>query len=113
MFLMAPLPAQVLWLKLLKVNCIGACLAQGTAPRQAHAFFDGVFMKGMIVLWSGPLVDMPLGWHLCDGTEGTPDLRDKLILGSGGSLEQDDTAPTNLAVDSGIPFYALAYMIKL
>lgn len=35
---------------------------------------------GLIALWSGSKV--PSGWALCDGTNGTPDLRSKFILGA-------------------------------
>lgn len=38
---------------------------------------------GTIVIWSGTVDDIPTGWHLCDGTDGTPDLRDKFVLGAG------------------------------
>ena len=41
---------------------------------------------GVIVAWSGAIVDIPQGWGLCDGTNGTPDLRDKFIVGA----RQDD-----------------------
>ena len=34
---------------------------------------------GMIVMWSGSSV--PNGWALCDGTNGTPDLRNRFIMG--------------------------------
>jgi len=34
-----------------------------------------------IVAWSGALVDIPRGWQLCDGTNGTPNLIDKFLLG--------------------------------
>ncbi len=37
--------------------------------------------KGIIVMWSG--LTIPSGWALCDGTNGTPDLRGRFILGSG------------------------------
>jgi hypothetical protein len=40
-------------------------------------------MKNMIVIWAGAIVDIPAGWHLCDGTEGTPDLRNKFVIGAG------------------------------
>lgn len=40
-------------------------------------------MTGMILLWSGSLATIPDGWHLCDGTEGTPNLQNKFILGAG------------------------------
>ena len=37
---------------------------------------------GVIVAWSGAIVDIPAGWALCDGANGTPDLRDKFIVGA-------------------------------
>ncbi|MBA7635662.1 hypothetical protein ES703_43266 [subsurface metagenome] len=37
-------------------------------------------MPGMIMLWYGPIADIPSGWHHCDGTSGTPDLRDKFVV---------------------------------
>ena len=40
--------------------------------------------KGAIILWSGPIDDIPPGWHMCDGTNGTPDYRDKFPQGAGG-----------------------------
>ena len=42
-------------------------------------------MKGIIAIWSGAVVDIPFGWHLCDGSSGTPDLRDKFVVGAGNS----------------------------
>ncbi|MFT4303465.1 MAG: hypothetical protein ACMXYG_02795 [Candidatus Woesearchaeota archaeon] len=36
---------------------------------------------GTIVMWSGSIGDIPEGWALCDGTQGTPDLRGKFIVG--------------------------------
>lgn len=38
---------------------------------------------GTIVIWSGEVDAIPEGWYLCDGTNGTPDLRNKFVLGSG------------------------------
>jgi hypothetical protein len=38
---------------------------------------------GGIILWSGSVVSIPANWHLCDGTTGTPDLRDKFVVGAG------------------------------
>lgn len=50
--------------------------------------------SGIILLWSGPIASIPEGWNLCDGNNGTPDLRDRFIVGA----KQDDsgTAKTNL-----------------
>lgn len=38
--------------------------------------------EGMVILWSGYKNDIPDGWLLCNGKMGTPDLRDKFILGT-------------------------------
>jgi len=51
-------------------------------------------MKNIICLWAGAIVDIPAGWVLCDGTNGTPDLRDRFIVGAGGSLNPDDIGGT-------------------
>lgn len=45
----------------------------------------------MIVFWAGTSVSIPTGWHLCDGTSGTPDLRDKFIVGGGGTIPTSGT----------------------
>lgn len=37
----------------------------------------------MVVMWAGSSGSVPAGWHLCDGTSGTPDLRDRFIVGAG------------------------------
>jgi hypothetical protein len=44
---------------------------------------EGAVVTGMIVMWSGKKDEIPAGWALCDGSNGTPDLRDRFILGSG------------------------------
>lgn len=36
-------------------------------------------IKGEIKMFNGLMADIPDGWHVCDGTEGTPDLTDKFI----------------------------------
>ena len=33
--------------------------------------------------WSGSVADIPIMWHLCNGNRGTPDLRDRFIVGAG------------------------------
>ena len=41
--------------------------------------------SGGIIAWSGAIANIPTGWYLCDGSNGTPDLRNRFILGAGGS----------------------------
>lgn len=56
----------------------------------------GGIPSGCILIWSGTEDNVPDGWHICDGTENTPDLRGRFVLGvnenheygsSGGSEE--------------------------
>jgi len=47
--------------------------------------------SGAIIMWSGSIADIPLGWALCDGTNGTPDLRDRFIVGAGSSYNPAST----------------------
>jgi hypothetical protein len=37
--------------------------------------------KGVIWLWSGSIDTIPDGWALCNGENGTPDLRGRFVLG--------------------------------
>ena len=43
----------------------------------------GVIPIGGIILWSGAEESIPTGWALCNGQNGTPDLRDRMIMGAG------------------------------
>ena len=40
---------------------------------------------GAITGWSGDVASIPAGWALCDGGNGTPDLRDRFLIGAGGA----------------------------
>jgi hypothetical protein len=46
---------------------------------------------GMILLWSGSIGSIPSGYLLCDGTNSTPDLRDRFIVGAGSSYSVNQT----------------------
>lgn len=41
--------------------------------------------SGFIGMWSGSIVSIPSGWYLCDGSNGTPNLRDRFVVGAGDS----------------------------
>jgi hypothetical protein len=51
---------------------------------------DG-FVSGMIMLWSGSTGTIPSGWVICDGTNSTPDLRDRFVVGAGSTYSVDAT----------------------
>lgn len=40
---------------------------------------------GGIIMWSGAVTNIPVGWRLCDGAGGTPDLRGRFVIGAGGT----------------------------
>lgn len=44
---------------------------------------------GGIVVWSGAVLDIPENWQLCDGTNGTPDLRNRFLVGAGDTYAVD------------------------
>ena len=41
------------------------------------------FPVGGIIMWSGTIAAIPTGWALCNGSNGTPDLRDRFVIGAG------------------------------
>ena len=94
--------------------------------------------QGAILLWSGSHTTVPSGWTLCNGQAGTPDLRDRFVVGSGGNYPDGQTGGStthshlvggtgSLTVDDNSggtdyhevsanhlpPYYALAYIMKL
>lgn len=53
---------------------------------------------GGIIMWSGASTAIPSGWLLCDGTYGTPDLRDRFVVGAGGSYSVGSSGGSKDAV---------------
>jgi len=49
------------------------------------------FVTGMIMLWSGSIASVPSGWALCNGSNGTPDLRNRFVVGAGSTYAVDAT----------------------
>ncbi len=52
-------------------------------------------------MWNGSVDSVPSGWALCDGANGTPDLRGRFIVGAGSSGSQYTVGSTG-GVDSVI-----------
>lgn len=42
----------------------------------------GTALSGVIVMWSGSIATIPSGWVLCNGSNGTPDLRNRFVIGA-------------------------------
>lgn len=49
---------------------------------------------GCILIWSGTIATIPTGWRICDGTNNTPDLRDKFVIGA--KLDSNGKAQTTI-----------------
>ena len=56
--------------------------SQGSGSAAAWTTVIGV-PSGIIAVWSGAEGAIPSGWYLCNGSNGTPDLRDRFIVGAG------------------------------
>ena len=56
--------------------------SQGSGSAAAWTTVIGV-PSGIIAVWSGAEGAIPSGWYLCNGSNGTPDLRNRFIVGAG------------------------------
>jgi len=71
-----------------------------TLPAISGANLTGItsFVSGMIIMYNN--ASAPTGWYLCDGNNGTPDLRDRFIVGAGNSYSLNATGGSNTATDT-------------
>ena len=63
-----------------------ASAATNTTQLATTAFvqtaLSAAFTSGMIMMWSGTIATIPTGWVLCNGSNSTPDLRNRFIIGA-------------------------------
>lgn len=52
---------------------------------------DAAFVVGQIIMWFGLVANIPDGWALCNGTNGTPDLRNRFVIGAGSTYALSET----------------------
>jgi hypothetical protein len=55
---------------------------QAATKQYVDSAAGGVIPTGVIVMWSGTIATIPSGWALCNGSGGTPDLRNRFIVGA-------------------------------
>ena len=53
---------------------------RAAAIRQLAANPSVKFVRGMILMWSGYVSEIPEGWALCDGNNGTPPLSGRFVV---------------------------------
>jgi len=58
----------------------------------------GIIPSGGIIMWSGSIASIPAGWYLCDGANGTPDLRNRFVVGAGSTYAVAATGGSNDAI---------------
>jgi hypothetical protein len=63
-----------------------ASAATNTTQLATTAFvqtaLSAAFTTGMIMMWSGTIATIPTGWVLCNGSNSTPDLRNRFVIGA-------------------------------
>lgn len=69
------------------VPITGTITEEGTKINKAYLqpIEDGIvgaMPQGGIIMWSGLISNIPSNWALCDGTNGTPNLTDRFIMGA-------------------------------
>ena len=65
----------------------------------APSWVSGAFVPtGGIIIWSGAQNAIPSGWTLCNGSNSTPDLRDRFVVGAGSAYSVNNTGGSANAV---------------
>jgi len=68
-----------------------ANISANTTQLATTAFVHRLLPAGMIIMWSGSAATVPFGWQICDGTNSTPDLRNRFIVGAGSTYNPGAT----------------------
>ena len=63
------------------------------AVKQAYDKANNALPSGSIIIWTGSTI--PDGWAICNGENGTPDLRNRFLVGALGSTGGSKTISTN------------------
>ena len=80
----------------------GAAANQGAQGAQG-ATSEGGLPVGSIIMWNGSSSNIPSGWHICNGENDTPDLRDRFVIGAGNSFFQRSTSGSFTITANNLP----------
>jgi microcystin-dependent protein len=84
-------------------TCTGAAVFSSTVAVAGVATFTSapvfpasvaLVPSGVIVMWSGSIASIPSGWLICDGSNSTPDLRNRFVIGA--NADDAGVAKTNV-----------------
>lgn len=71
-------------------------------PTQVEVAISTAVPYGMIMLWYGAILNIPSGWQLCDGSNGTPDLTNVFVIGANADYNGVATSSiTNTPLSTG------------
>lgn len=65
---------------------------------------EDLIPAGMVVMWAGAVTDIPFGWALCDGLNGTPDLRGRFVIGYNDIENSVPNGPDSIFNPGGLPY---------
>tara|TARA_R110002073_G_scaffold308303_1_gene478175 strand:- start:344 stop:1009 length:666 start_codon:yes stop_codon:yes gene_type:complete len=84
-----------------------------TLDTQLKAVSDYKLPVGAIILWSGAVAAIPTGFILCNGSGGSPDLRNTFVVGAGSTYAPADSggATTVTLAEANLPSHAHAVNI--
>lgn len=91
------------------------------------ALISALVPSGVVMMWSGAANAIPSGYIICDGNNGTPDLRNRFVIGAGDTYAVGATGGSSATTSVGDveagpqatvstsslpPYYALCYIMK-
>lgn len=77
---------------------VGAYTKEETNQKISQIDVSSAVPSGVVVMWTGTIVDIPEGWFLCDGNNGTPNLKDRFVMGATTQTEMTKTGGSKDAV---------------
>jgi hypothetical protein len=69
------------------LSATGSINTQGKVKENHHDLIP----RGTIIMWHGDSRTIPKGWAICNKQNGTPDLRDRFIVGAGNTYKVNAT----------------------
>lgn len=107
-----PQPANTCLIAIVRVPAGASVIATGDVI-DATVPIASCTPVGGIIMWSGAIANIPWGWALCDGANGTPDLRDRFVVGAGSSYAVGATGgeATHTLTTDEMPTHAHSYTV--